>query len=237
MYQGEVNVKHTELQAFMKIAEMLQIKGLTSPNNKFSSPAIQRGGRQSPHKSTDSLSPSPSSADVKTSNVYGSTSGQLGSTKSLVENVGTSQKRPNDFVACSDAYPTNFVKKQAKRSITDINESSSGTQDNMTNDSMDNMQEEVFMPIPQISMIEQQSHERFDVNNVKRENLDMPNSPQQHQRSGANSSNASFSYDYQNNSNSGGPFKMEFNSENPHPGMNDFNNKGSHMDIPPGMTF
>lgn len=30
MYQGSVNVKQEELQAFMKIAETLQIKGLTS---------------------------------------------------------------------------------------------------------------------------------------------------------------------------------------------------------------
>ena len=30
MYQGEVNVKHAELQQFMKIAETLQIKGLTT---------------------------------------------------------------------------------------------------------------------------------------------------------------------------------------------------------------
>lgn len=30
MYQGSVNVKQSELQAFMKIAETLQIKGLTT---------------------------------------------------------------------------------------------------------------------------------------------------------------------------------------------------------------
>lgn len=30
MYQGLVNVKQDELQAFMKIAETLQIKGLTT---------------------------------------------------------------------------------------------------------------------------------------------------------------------------------------------------------------
>lgn len=40
MYQGEVNVKHTELQSFMKIAETLQIKGLTtsSQNKSQNSP-------------------------------------------------------------------------------------------------------------------------------------------------------------------------------------------------------
>jgi hypothetical protein len=33
MYQGEVNVKQSELQQFMKIAETLQIKGLTTSSN------------------------------------------------------------------------------------------------------------------------------------------------------------------------------------------------------------
>jgi hypothetical protein len=30
MYQGEVNVRHKDLQSFMKVAETLQIKGLTT---------------------------------------------------------------------------------------------------------------------------------------------------------------------------------------------------------------
>ena len=34
MYQGSVNVKQDELQAFMKIAETLQIKGLTTSSKK-----------------------------------------------------------------------------------------------------------------------------------------------------------------------------------------------------------
>lgn len=41
MYQGEVNVKQAELQAFMSIAESLQIKGLatsTSGNNALRTP-------------------------------------------------------------------------------------------------------------------------------------------------------------------------------------------------------
>ena len=33
MYKGEVNVKQTELTKFMKIAESLKIKGLTTFNN------------------------------------------------------------------------------------------------------------------------------------------------------------------------------------------------------------
>lgn len=39
MYQGEVNVKQAELQAFMSIAESLQIKGLaTNTTNNNSQP-------------------------------------------------------------------------------------------------------------------------------------------------------------------------------------------------------
>lgn len=34
MYQGSVNVKQVELQAFMKIAETLHIKGLTTSSKK-----------------------------------------------------------------------------------------------------------------------------------------------------------------------------------------------------------
>jgi len=33
MYQGVVNVKHTELQSFMKIGQLLQIKGLATNSN------------------------------------------------------------------------------------------------------------------------------------------------------------------------------------------------------------
>lgn len=36
MYQGEVNVKQSELQAFMTIAETLQIKGLATNSNNSS---------------------------------------------------------------------------------------------------------------------------------------------------------------------------------------------------------
>lgn len=36
MYQGSVNIKQVELQAFMKIAEALQVKGLTTSSKKSS---------------------------------------------------------------------------------------------------------------------------------------------------------------------------------------------------------
>lgn len=268
MYQGEVNVKHTELQAFMKIAEMLQIKGLTTPSSqRLASPhhlshrgnggsgvagnsgngaisgigATSGGGRQSPQQ-TKGID-SPQMMELK------SAAGGYGALNKVLENassnlgagnIGSSsgQKRQSDFP--SDVYAM-YAKKQPKRSMSDINESSSGTHE-MTNDSMDNMGDEVFMPpIPQISMGE---GGRFDLNNVKRENPDMPGSPVNRSgvSGGPNSSGSSFSYDFNNGGSgggSGGPSSyqqkpMEYNNET-HESYNI--NKGSHMDIPPGKKF
>lgn len=60
MYQGEVNVKHTELPTFMKIAETLQIKGLTTPSaQKLSSPGMHHPSshhrRQLPPQNTSPI--------------------------------------------------------------------------------------------------------------------------------------------------------------------------------------
>lgn len=49
MYQGSVNVKQDELQAFMKLAETLQIKGLTTSTQEtpqiFSNAAKEKNGK------------------------------------------------------------------------------------------------------------------------------------------------------------------------------------------------
>lgn len=253
MYQGEVNVKHTELQAFMKIAEMLQIKGLTTPSSqRLASPhhLSHRGvgnsmggngplsgmsgpsssGRQSPQQ-TKGID-SPQMMELKpTAGSYGALNKVLDSAS---PNSNVAQKRQQEF--SNEAYAM-YAKKQPKRSMSDINESSSGTHD-MTNDSMDNMTDEVFMPpIPQISMGE---GSRFDLNNVKRENPDMPGSPVN--RSGAsggpNSSGSSFNYDFNNSGSGGGSGSssyqqkpLDYNNET-HDSYN--SSKGSHMDIPPG---
>ncbi|KAH8367434.1 hypothetical protein KR200_004546 [Drosophila serrata] len=49
MYQGVVNVKHTELQSFMKIGQLLQIKGLaTNSNSSPGSSASEKSTSQTP---------------------------------------------------------------------------------------------------------------------------------------------------------------------------------------------
>jgi hypothetical protein len=54
MYQGEVNVKQAELQAFMSIAESLQIKGLATNSTNSSS----GGGNSSAMKGSDPMNSS-----------------------------------------------------------------------------------------------------------------------------------------------------------------------------------
>lgn len=208
MYQGEVNVKHTELQSFMKIAEMLQIKGLTTPSHQ------KITSQQSPSKSTDQKP-----------------NGPVFSQLSKIDAAATSSmlKRPAELSA--EIYAENSKKQPKQRTFSEMNESSGGRSfHEMTNDSID-MQDEVFMPpIPQISMGEQV---RYDLNNVKRETPEHSHSPLQ-RASEVNSSGAyNYSTEYQNNQSGPSSFPIkpiEFNSDVSH---SDFNNsKGSHMDIP-----
>ncbi|XP_026840516.1 broad-complex core protein isoforms 1/2/3/4/5 isoform X2 [Drosophila persimilis] len=60
MYQGVVNVKHTELQSFMKIGQLLQIKGLaTNSNSSPASSASEKSASQPPnHGQAEESSPS-----------------------------------------------------------------------------------------------------------------------------------------------------------------------------------
>ncbi|XP_075151943.1 uncharacterized protein LOC142225972 isoform X1 [Haematobia irritans] len=58
MYQGVVNVKHTELQAFMKIGQLLQIKGLAT--NSSSSTTSSMSEKSTANQNTNAPSESPS---------------------------------------------------------------------------------------------------------------------------------------------------------------------------------
>ncbi|XP_021695074.1 broad-complex core protein isoforms 1/2/3/4/5 isoform X3 [Aedes aegypti] len=152
MYQGEVNVKHSELQCFMKIAETLQIKGLTASHKNDRSPTPSAG--LTPilaHRSS-----STSQLDPSKLNSY--------LTAAAKENLKrAAEATPEAFIG---GYPI----KATKRSSDSIDQDSNS-------DCMDNLSsDEAFIPAsPQISMIEQSSStatpsaRQFDLANVKRE--------------------------------------------------------------------
>ncbi|XP_005184261.2 broad-complex core protein isoforms 1/2/3/4/5 isoform X1 [Musca domestica] len=58
MYQGVVNVKHTELQAFMKIGQLLQIKGLATNNSSPPAGPSLSEKSNSNHNTTEEKEPS-----------------------------------------------------------------------------------------------------------------------------------------------------------------------------------
>lgn len=230
MYQGEVNVKHTELSSFMKIAETLQIKGLTtSHNNK----------EQHENSFVTSKNLTNSEQQQPTNNVIETRINTSGLTASKNDNPSTSsaaastnmppsaQKRYSDFSGESfSIYP----KKKTSRSSEIINDSdlSADTIEHMSSD-------DVFLhPIPQISMIESS---RFDLTNVKRENLPADES----QPSSSNIRNiisSGFNYEYNGGNNTGfGGKNIEYPNDL-HVGSAEFG-KGNNVnhEVPPGNFF
>ncbi|KAL9696212.1 hypothetical protein quinque_015497 [Culex quinquefasciatus] len=181
MYQGEVNVKHSELQSFMKIAETLQIKGLTASHRNdrnssaAASPATNLHQPQPAHSSNNGNSlgrPSTSQLDPSKLNSY------------LAAAAKESLKRAAEFPPSSEQYPIHYPKKPLKRSTDSIDqESNSDCMDQLSSD-------EVFIPTsPQVSMIEPQApsaagstpSRQFDLSSVKREHTnDSSCSPQHH---------------------------------------------------------
>lgn len=181
MYQGEVNVKHSELQSFMKIAETLQIKGLTASHRNdrnssaAASPATNLHQPQPAHSSNNGNSlgrPSTSQLDPSKLNSY------------LAAAAKESLKRAAEFPPSSEQYPIHYPKKPLKRSTDSIDqESNSDCMDQLSSD-------EVFIPTsPQVSMIEPQvpsaagstPSRQLDLSSVKREHTnDSSCSPQHH---------------------------------------------------------
>lgn len=154
MYQGVVNVKHTELNSFMKIAQQLQIKGLaTSSSNQ---PSAHQQSHHHPQKSP------------------ASPVGSFGS-KSALENYSNAfhsssligQKRSALDYSNLHSDSGTSSKKHLKRSSDSID-------NDVSTESMENLSSEEGFPVPQISMIESG---RFDLSNVKRENSDSLSSP------------------------------------------------------------
>lgn len=160
MYQGEVNVKHSELQSFMKIAETLQIKGLTASHKNDRSP-------------TPSAQPAPAHLNSNRASTSQLDPSKLNSY--LAAAAKESLKRATD--ASSDQYPIHYPKKSIKRSTDSMEQDSNS-------DCMENLSsDEAFIPAsPQVSMVEQSSlsARQFDLSNVKRETInDSLSSPQQ----------------------------------------------------------
>lgn len=151
MYQGVVNVKHTELNSFMKIAQQLQIKGLATSSTN---PAHQNTAHQPSQKSP--TSPAGFNSKNSIDNF----------TNSYHSNLLVGQKRSAlDYSGLhSDGVSS---KKHSKRS-------SDSVDNDISTESMENMSSDDGFPVPQISMIESG---RFDLaSNVKREAIDSPGS-------------------------------------------------------------
>uniref|UniRef100_A0A1L8DBE6 Putative broad-complex core protein isoform 1/2/3/4/5 isoform x2 n=1 Tax=Nyssomyia neivai TaxID=330878 RepID=A0A1L8DBE6_9DIPT len=206
MYQGEVNVKHTELSSFMKIAETLQIKGLTTTQ------------RQSEQRH-NSVSPKCNVATTESPQVPVS-----GSNNNVIETkINTSgygkevgaQKRPMDFTGEGfSIYPRKQMRPRTSEGQDEGEMHSTDSMDHMAGD-------EVFLPpIPQISMGEP----RFDLNNVKRENVEALNSLGPGRTPGAPGFNLEYSSSVYLNKNVEYPNELHM--------ANDFSKSSIHMDIP-----
>ncbi|XP_055304631.1 GATA zinc finger domain-containing protein 14-like isoform X2 [Sitodiplosis mosellana] len=151
MYQGVVNVKHTELNSFMKIAQQLQIKGLhTSSKQEVHQSQSHHHAQKSPSSPVGSYSSK--SAIDNYSNAFHSSS-LIGQKRAAL-----------DYSSGHSESATS--KKHLKRS-------SDSVDNDISAESMENLSSEDGFPIPQISMIESG---RFDLSNVKRESGESPSS-------------------------------------------------------------
>lgn len=172
MYQGVVNVKHTELSSFMKIAQALQIKGLaTSTSHQHGSRAIissppLSGGPSSLSQMAASKPLPPAGAGPSADNfasIYGSSNPPAAGGAPQKRLSATAGGDYNNGPA-GDTI-SSIPKKLFKRTTESAEHEISGAE------SMENLSsDEVFMAgIPQISMVEVN---RFDLANVKRESVD-----------------------------------------------------------------
>lgn len=251
MYQGVVNVKHTDLSSFMKIAQALQIKGLATSMQKPPSSPIQSNNsicsKNSALNSSENFSSnnvietkintalfSNKSGDNLPVTSSSSGGGNGGSGGSGGTGAGTSSSNKRSVVDYSEPVSI-YPKKQLRRT------SESGGENDISAESMDNISsDEVFLPpIPQISMVESS---RFDLNNVKRENTEPILSP------GAmrNIVPPPFNFEYNNSLYSSNSKNVEYpndlhmnNEFSKNSGAGGNSGSGSsganHMDIPAGI--
>ncbi|XP_055679827.1 sex determination protein fruitless [Lutzomyia longipalpis] len=225
MYQGEVNVKHTELSSFMKIAETLQIKGLTT-TQRTSSSGEQRHNSVSPKcNASDQNAVSGSNNNVIETKINTSGYGKEVGGGVVAAGVG-GQKRPMDFAAAGGDGFSIYPRKQMRQRMSEGGGAQCGADEGELHsaDSMDHMTgDEVFLPpIPQISMGEP----RFDLNNVKRENVDSATGGRN--IGGPSSFNLEYNSSVYLNKNVEYPNELHM--------ANDFSKSTIHMDIPAGSN-
>ncbi|XP_017088706.2 broad-complex core protein isoforms 1/2/3/4/5 isoform X2 [Drosophila bipectinata] len=239
MYQGVVNVKHTELQSFMKIGQLLQIKGLATNSSPGSSAsdksASQTQAEESPNSnSNNSNTPQAhsnhnssvnSNNNSKSEADHNDTKGQSHSRTtspggaSRASNEGShpysSGKRPLPSDFGSDALSI-YSGKQLRRSLKDHgssgNEGGGGGENSDNGAALENSlnSEEFFLPpIPHISMVEP----RYDLGGLKRESENTHHGPSS---GGAGSSGSVGSLTSSASSSTGmrNPFGPPFNMEN-----------------------
>lgn len=262
MYQGVVNVKHTDLGSFMKIAQALQIKGLTTSMQRPSaahSPAQNHSpsskGSASESNFHSNLLSASNVIETKISSALFAAKAAAAASEAGISSSGPA-KRPLDFGASTSVGdgPLSIHRKKAIRRSSDGASSSltgaTGGGDNDLNESIENMSsDDVFMPpIPQISMSESA---RFDLNNVKRETGESMLSPSSVMRLVPPPFNFEYSPSMFDGSGSsgrgagssiGGGSAPKTNVEYPNDlhMSNDYIGKGgsgNHMDIPPGKQI
>lgn len=170
MYQGVVNVKHTELNSFMKIAQALQIKGLATSSNQ-SQHHHHHHSHHTHHSQKSPSSPASSSTNMPNSSKnsilnapaaenYSTLDAKLFHSSSLL-----GHKRSAEF---GGGESSSYSKKHMKRSQME------SADNDISTESMENISTDDVFPIPQISMVESS---RFDLTNVKRETNDSMSSP------------------------------------------------------------
>lgn len=263
MYQGVVNVKHTDLGCFMKIAQALQIKGLTTSMQRQSaahSPALH----QSPSSKGSASGGGGGDSNFHSNNLSGNVietkissalfAAKAAAAASEAGSSSSATKRPLDYGASTFGAadsPLSIHRKKSIRRSSDGGSSgltgATGGGDHDLHESMENMSsDEVFMPpIPQISMVESS---RFDLNNVKRESSESMLSPGSVMRLvpppfnfeynpamfGGNGGGGSGGGGNGSGSKSNVEYPNELHMSNDYIGKGGSSN---HMDIPPGKLF
>ncbi|KAH8279011.1 hypothetical protein KR018_012280 [Drosophila ironensis] len=188
MYQGVVNVKHTELQSFMKIGQLLQIKGLaTNSNSSPGSSASEKSAGQAPtEESANSNSNAPTPSTNHSSAISNNNSkaeadhnDAKGQSNSRTTSPGAASRASNEaghlYPPGKRTLPSDFGSdslsiysgKQLRRSLKEHGHDGGGDgPDNGSTMDTNMSAEEFFLPpIPHISMGEP----RYDISGLKRE--------------------------------------------------------------------